>query len=106
MSALTVAEVLERAADLIEPEGKWTQGELARDENGMSVAPYDGEACCWCASGAIMHYGGSAPKDAWDKLGAVIHRMIPNWNDEPARTQSEVVTALRKAAALAREQGK
>ncbi|TKD50193.1 DUF6197 family protein [Sphingomonas baiyangensis] len=101
----TVADVLEAAAKLIEPEGAWTQGSLARDENGRMVLPRDADACCWCASGAIMHYGGDAPNDAWSNFSATIGGVIPHWNDHQGRTQAEVVAKLREAAALAREQG-
>lgn len=102
MSALTVAEVLERAADLIEPEGRW------RQKNGGV------RGACWCASTAIdaAHPDGFAP-DAQRFLanlvspgaGLAIVR-VWYWNDAPERTQAEVVAKLREAAALAREQGK
>ncbi|UIJ43764.1 hypothetical protein LZK98_11745 [Sphingomonas cannabina] len=102
MSALSVADVLERAADLIEPEGKWTQ------KNGGV------RGVCWCASTAI----GAAHPDgiALDAQRFFANLISPGgglaivriwcWNDAPERTQAEVVAKLREAAALAREQGK
>lgn len=114
MSAdLSVTDVLERAADLIEPEGKWTKGELARDELGQpldSVADIiSGKAKCFCAWGAITHVFGGYPHgspEASALCKAVGTLNIGEWNDEPERTQAEVVAKLREAAALAREQGK
>ena len=98
MSELSVADVLERAADLIEPEGKWTQGK------------YGSHDSCMCAKGAIYHVG------AWDERAdealEAVYAILPStgiisdrlvaWNDAPERTQAEVVAKLREAAALAR----
>ncbi|MFA6031846.1 MAG: hypothetical protein WC889_02965, partial [Myxococcota bacterium] len=59
MSDLSVADVLERAADLIEPEGAWTQGESARDANGKPLKQgSDHNAVCWCVLGAIGKVAG------------------------------------------------
>lgn len=101
-----VADVLERAADLIEPEGRWTQGVLAKSAGGVPVAPEHDCAVCWCASGAIIRISGDRlPKAAWYALKCIIGlgEIIPSWNDAPERTQSEVVAKLREAAKLARE---
>jgi hypothetical protein len=102
-----VADILERAADLIEPEGKWTQEAEARDEDGLELEDYSSPgAVCWCAGGAIWK--------AASELGFVrIHQVqryfeerlgayAPEWNDALGRTQAEVVAKLREVAALAR----
>lgn len=117
MSGLTVSQVLDRAADLIEPEGKWTQGgSYALSALGNSIDSIDPEAACFCAMGAVYR---SAGVSTWHKTGALelvdkarkhlatmLGVAMASWNDAPERTQPEVVAALRKAAALAREQGK
>lgn len=96
-----MGEVLLAAADLIEPEGAWTQGELAHDGDGREADPLGEEATCWCVSGAIMRAQGDrflATEKFWP-----LERLIglfPLWNDAPERTQSEVVAKLREAAAL------
>jgi hypothetical protein len=96
VSALSVAEVLDAAADLIEPEGAWTQGEWGSDG-------------CWCLDGALMAAKGSC--QTWPELEAVRNAIGPEcetaigWNDAPERTQAEVVAKLREAAAKAKEQG-
>jgi hypothetical protein len=106
-----VAEILERAADLIEPKGAWTQGYHARDDEGNPVRPGDRAAVCWCMWGAII-----ARKTDWHDYEAAVdclYGILPRpesaaantmaaFNDQPGRTQSEVVQALRDAAAKAR----
>ena len=96
---LCVADVLERAADVIVDNG-WCQGTF--HDNG-----------CYCALGAIAQACGI---DGWkanfaegmtgraaQKLRNTVHsEAIDDWNDAEGRTQSEVVAALRRAATLAR----
>lgn len=104
MSA-AVAAILQRAADLIAPEGAWIQGSFGRP----------GE--CYCVRGAIGAASGSvflADGHAASEIAfaASIGRphgtdnaagcSLVTWNDSPDRTQAEVVQALRDAAALAR----
>lgn len=101
--------VLDRAADLIEPEGAWTQRYFARVEpGGNCIGPRETAAKCWCAFGAILNIVGSA-WEAEDRaipfLRAITREGIDHWNDAPERTQPEVVAALRKAADLARSEG-
>jgi hypothetical protein len=114
MSAVTPAEVLRAAADLIEPEGKWVQGALAGDEQGrpLRAAVTGADFCgfCWCAWGSLdMATWNAAVKDqrdgAWkarDGARVALHsylgRDVAAWNDAPERTQAEVVAALRAAA--------
>lgn len=95
-----VADVLNRAADLIERDG-WCQ----RRYRGQ-----DGEHC---VSDALIRAAGMGePGDtgqqarvmtlyceASDALRAKVRRKnLPRWNDAPGRTQAEVVAALRAAA--------
>lgn len=103
---LTVAEVLSRAADLIEPERAWTQGCEARDVDGVELVDYSGtDAICWCVGGAIWKaaddVGYKNPNVAMRFLESLLDVCnVPEWNDAPKRTQSEVVAKLREAAAL------
>lgn len=107
---LPVADVLERAADLIEPEGRWTQGALYRDRDGNPAGAMISNPICWCAVGAVIHVGGGlcelelAEADLAETSPGAL-RPLSSWNDAPERTQAEVVAKLRQAAALAREQG-
>lgn len=104
MTEATVSEVLEKAADLLEPEGAWTQKQLAKAADGKTCDPRSLAAVCWCMAGAIQR---STPLDAnyepyLSAVGATIRNIIPYWNDAPDRTQTEVVSALRQAASQAK----
>lgn len=114
MSApLTVAEVLERAADLIEPEGAWTRGAYAADECNDSIDTLHPDAKCFCAMGAVYRAAGASSlyktgpldvvNDVRKHLITVVGTTMASFNDAPGRTQAEVVAALRSAAAVARE---
>lgn len=113
-SATTIAEVLDRAADLIEPEGAWTQNEEARDALGYPVRSISAAASCWCIVGATFSVCRdlilSSDADSFladtlpDEVG--FGADVAEWNDTAGRTQAEVVAKLREAAALARGQGK
>lgn len=104
---MNVADILERAADLIEPEGAWTQGAFAVSATGERLNEQAPEAVCWCVAGAISRAAGSfysgGASAARDHLRAIIQDTLPHWNDAPERTQAEVVSKLREAAAKARQ---
>lgn len=111
-SPISVADVLERAADLIEPEGAWTQGWFARDKEGEEVNITSPRAVCFCALGAIGRIAGDFGSFTWRVrefaeaaagLAATATQVgLVAFNDAPTRTQGEVVSALREAAAKAR----
>ena len=104
-SPASVADVLNRAADLLEKPGAWTQGEWARDKNGEGE-PLPGSDVCWCAYGACYAVNGYTWRgcgldvvyalDQWSRANS--YPSIQHFNDEPGRTQAEVVAALREAA--------
>lgn len=108
MAALRVADVLNRAADLIEPDGAWMQEDYS-NQAGARAKDLQ-RASCWCVAGAIGAVadmdGPEAEEWANRNLGPLIPGVeegfpvtgIPGWNDHPSRTQAEVVAALRKAA--------
>jgi len=106
-----VAEILNRAADLLEKPGAWTQGAYARDALGVgvqSVFEMPADAGCFCIAGAVARAGG--PERMWGALIPVIDLLgleradeAVQWNDDPRRTQAEVVAALREAARKASE---
>ena len=115
MSALTVAETLRAAADLIEPEGAWTQGSYWKGADGdcyNNGYPDGALPLCWCALGALGEVGKVDPADlnfcgrsVTDKAyKALIYTIgeanVVWWNDSRNRTQAEVVAALRAAAVV------
>lgn len=109
-------DVLERAADLIEPEGAWIQGGFGLNEEGVvtqSLHELADDSTCFCAMGAVSHVAGGPHKFDWAMIeplvvvaGLEAATSVTTWNDAPERTQSEVVAALRGAAKAARESGK
>lgn len=98
-----VAEVLNKAADLIEPPFKWTQGHFARASNNCPIGPLEDNAVCWCVSGAIQKIEGRVSHEAWNAFDAYCRkrgfRHMADFND--TKTQAEVVAALRDAASKA-----
>jgi hypothetical protein len=103
----TVAETLEMAASLIEPEGAWTTGAFARDARHHPVPEHEDDAKCFCVAGAIYRvtisaFGASRALTFFSDALA-LDGQVATWNDAPERTQAEVVAALRAAAAKARE---
>lgn len=121
LNPATVPAVLRAAADLIEPEGKWTQNWWARRANGTICEPIDPAAACWCLRGAVNRVvrgeGATGDVTRLPPIQTDAERFIgeatpmrrasngeydtSGFNDAPERTQAEVVAALRKAADLA-----
>jgi hypothetical protein len=82
----------------------WTQGQYARDKNGISVYSDDFEkAVCWCAIGALMaaySIDGFCTREyepALEKLRKLVGTCILFWNDNPQRTQAEVIEVFTRA---------
>lgn len=106
----TVADILTAAADLIEPEGAWTQGEYGRLPSGRAALNVRDDAVCRCLIGAIftvlppesgcLHEVEKGP--AVQTMNEFLGIGAYHWNDAPERTQAEVVAALRAAAEKAR----
>lgn len=108
-------ELLMKAADLIEPPGRWVQGALAGDRNGRPLqdAVTGADFCghCWCVLGAIdkvmwnvrcvdkLDVPYSVRDAAKQILADHLGRNPAAWNDAEGRTQTEAVEALRSAAA-------
>lgn len=97
---LPLAEVFERAADLIEPEGAWCQNYFAKDAFGTDVSSTDERGVCWCVEGAIIHVAGRDNAEcALGTLSVFLQTgAILVWNDATERTQAEVVATLRALA--------
>lgn len=106
MDNAAIADVLDRAANLIEPEGAWTQHQWARDTYGRRVRAVSEQATCWCLDGALIRCSvpGTAGR-AYDAVAKLVPHASPlAWNDAAGRTQAEVVAKLREAARLSRNE--
>ena len=99
---MSVSDILAKAADLIEPEGAWSGGCV----HGRDCAA----TAIWQANG---NFGDSRPTRPAQRFFAkqigVNPSRVPSsiycWNDDPSRTQSEVVAKLREASQVAKERG-
>lgn len=102
-----LAAVLNRAADLIEPPGAWTQGALARDATGSPVPVYEPSAVSFCVAGAVIRETNGCEMQSWSPIHRALatrdHRFTSAsvWQDQHERTQAEAVQLLRDAARLA-----
>lgn len=84
-----VADVLNGAADLIERDGFVQR--MFSDHRGRRCM--DGAIMTTCLPGRWQDR-----QAAREVLVAVVGADLYDWNDEPGRTQAEVVAALRAAA--------
>lgn len=115
---VTTADVLNRAADLLEEFGHckfWP----AKDEDGLYVLPTEHRAVTFCLTGAIeralFDLSGWRWRENRDDKTCAGYRLLrgcaeavwatgvprnnePQWNNEPGRTKAEVVAKLRDAA--------
>lgn len=116
MSALLPSQVLDAAADLIEPEGCWAQHAYGVDADGNLLWSRGlSGAVCFCMIGAAYRASGSRSLLSKFERSAAITLLaasigcerygISDFNDAPGRTQFGAVKALRKAADLARSEG-
>lgn len=108
----TNADVLDRAADLIERNGWWQNFYY---DLGTDLPKRE---CAVCARGAINLAANGRTPDRLSDVGqnalSALERYlgisgdhphsVADWNDAPERTAKEVIAALRGAAAAEREQ--
>ena len=107
----TTLDILRHARGLIE-QG-WTQGAFARDADGHGVNHRNSRAVCFCGVGAIRRAADDLrmPRRltaaAWKVLDDVCpdqELLAMGWQDEPGRTQSEVLAMFDRA--IEREAGR
>jgi hypothetical protein len=102
-----VIELLERSRNLLAKPGGWCQLVAATNKAGASVFADSPYAVSFCATGVLLH---CHPTDelliiARLALLDVINSKNPDnqydflsgWNDEPNRTQDEVVNTFNEA---------
>lgn len=89
--------VLLRARELIADEERWCRRTYARGWRGIPVPVQSAGAHRFCALGAIMRAGGELGlpvDDAHSALEWQTVRPVQDWNDDPAHTHRDVVTAF------------
>jgi hypothetical protein len=109
---MTPEAILLGAAERLSKPGAWTQGAYGRDRNGHRVSCVSSRAIQWCALGAMLKETGTlTPGRPYRAAVEALERVLNSpagstfWNDEPTRTQGEVVSALRAAAVPPPAQG-
>lgn len=76
----------------------WVQDYYARDRGGRAVPAFDEAACSWCLMGALMRAGmevGDWKLETLDGTRLSTHF----WNDDLARTQTEVLACIDNSIA-------
>ena len=107
----TIAELLDEAGSLI--ERGWCQCRYGEDADGNMVPAESNSAVRWCATGAIERVAmrrsratGEGYYRLWEVLTKALDAHLGEfrtcWNDRYDRTQAEVVSAFRNAAAKLR----
>ena len=97
------------AADIV--ERGWTQHAYARDDDEINCKIGSEKAVSWCLSGALLltfdRLCEDLPMFTWHLLSNYLGLSvsIANWNDNPDRTQKDVVKLLREAAKRADREG-
>lgn len=100
---MKVSKNLLRAADLLAREGGWTQGEMARDAQGLRVCPTSPNAVSFDPEGAIRATAkckviALRAMEAVERVREEIHiDGLSMWNDW-LNFQSEAVEVVREAA--------
>ena len=83
-------------------EQGWTQEAYARDKTNEKVSTSSREATCWCVMGALVAVTVRYDQ-ALDTIMGVIGAKHPgdiiDWNDDPARTQEQVLELFDRAIA-------
>ena len=96
MSTSEQVAILDKAIELISPEGAWIQGAFARNHLNQQVTSFSSSAVCWCAYGVLIKC------DADPHLVVEVTKSIDGadslsiWNDHPNRTQQEVIDLLKR----------
>lgn len=102
----TELEHLKRIRELLATG--WAQRVMARDKNGGNTEYMDSDAASFCVLGAIWRARGDLelePKQLIPTLWRVTAQMgitsISKWNDDPIRTQAEVLALVDRAIEIA-----
>jgi hypothetical protein len=100
-------QLLGNARDLV--RRGWTQHAEGRDAHGAEVEPWNATATSWSLLGALVAAldrtdgGQELPlvqlADALDALALFVDSdSLADWNDDPGRTQADVIAVLETAA--------
>lgn len=101
--------LLRNARELV--AGSWCRAADARDARGQAVEPWDEAAVSWSLLGALVaaleDEAARAGELPVDQLAAALYALadlidrdsLADWNDDPVRTEAEVLAVLAGAEA-------
>lgn len=84
-------------------KGRWTRGAFAKDAIGRSIAIESKAAVKFCAVGILIRVGTessykySVVSKARLRVERLIHSTLMEWNDETAKSETEVIEMFQKA---------
>ncbi|ARQ95282.1 hypothetical protein [Bradyrhizobium phage BDU-MI-1] len=98
----TELEIIERCLLLFSKPGRWCQKTDARDRDGKRCKVFSKEARTFSIEGAIRRAAGEEDRGAYARLAKHIKAQVGkypfDWNDQPGRTQKEVVRMFEDLA--------
>lgn len=101
-----ILSALEKARELLSDRSRWTQGNLARNVFGDSVAIRSPKATCWCSIGAVFFNNNvdraTFALDVLRETNDIPYGKIGQWND--SHTHSEVLQGFDNAIAYIRKE--
>lgn len=105
MTKHTDRDVIDHALNLLQHPNRWCQGDYALTDDGTPCEPTAPEARQWCLLGAIERGAAAYGLDHRPAIAFLRHAAYPgqrgakiaDWNDDPERTHSQVITLLRNA---------
>lgn len=105
-----MVSAIQKVAEVLSDESKWTQGAGGRNAEGRELPSYDGECCCWCLDAALWRAWCSPLDHAYSrqKIESAIKVLFParfdgvfpmiRFNDHPNTTFADVRRVLGYAA--------
>lgn len=107
---LKPSQIVDKMIEIFSTPGKWTQGEFAKNAEGLNVRPR-GEGCtatCFCILGALSNITGCNPYTELEPSNTVYRalvkevsrltndrRTVESWNDDKTRNVDEVIDLLK-----------
>ena len=77
-------------------EHGWCQGSFAKNSKGIGVSALDPSATCFCLTGAMLRIDRGQFSKTYGRAYRVLGYSLATWNDDPGRTQREVIARIEK----------
>ncbi len=93
---MSTLEVLKRGLERVRKG--WCQHCYAKTAAGHGTGVLSPDACSWCAVGAV-NVNDEARTELMETLGFAPHPPVGIWNDDPSRTQADVIDLFERTIA-------